>query len=254
MSLQYNSDFTKEDHAHKKKKKITTSAAGRIFLAMGHIAHHKREEPWLNTLIARNAYNGTHLWKRQLTPGFMLHRNTLIATPETLYLGDDTSCKLLNAATGKLQTEIKIPEKIDPDGVWKWMALEKGILYAVVGEKEPLDEVVRGGRKVPGWPWSGLGKGYASKSLINIIKKLRPPFNLPPSAIAAGIAALNDDKHLEKVVNHNRNIKSWFIDELNNCCLLDIHFSDLFIDISRSLILFSAKGTLSKAPGASNFL
>ena len=61
-----------------------------------------------------------------------------------------------------------------------------------------------------------LGWGYASKSLINIIKKLRPPFNLPPSAIAAGIAALNDDKHLEKVVNHNRNIKSWFIDELNN--------------------------------------
>ena len=41
-----------------------------------------------------------------------------------------------------------------------------------------------------------LGWGYASKTLINIIKKLRPPFNLPPGAIAAGIAALNDDNHL----------------------------------------------------------
>ena len=61
-----------------------------------------------------------------------------------------------------------------------------------------------------------LGWGYASKSLINMIKKLRPPFNLPPGAIAAGIAALNDEKHLEKVVNHNSNIKSWFIDELSN--------------------------------------
>ena len=49
-----------------------------------------------------------------------------------------------------------------------------------------------------------------------MIKKLRPPFNLSPGAIAAGIAALNDTKHLEKVVNHNNNIKSWFIDELNN--------------------------------------
>jgi len=61
-----------------------------------------------------------------------------------------------------------------------------------------------------------LGWGYASKSLINMIKKLRPPFNLPPGAIAAGIAALNDERHLEKVVNHNNSIKSWFIDELNN--------------------------------------
>ena len=33
-----------------------------------------------------------------------------------------------------------------------------------------------------------LGWGYASSSLINMIKKLRPPFNLPPGAIAAGIA------------------------------------------------------------------
>ena len=61
-----------------------------------------------------------------------------------------------------------------------------------------------------------LGWGYANKSLINIIKKLRPPFNLPPGAIAAGISALNDEKHLIKVVSHNTNIKSWFIDELNN--------------------------------------
>ena len=34
-----------------------------------------------------------------------------------------------------------------------------------------------------------LGWGYASSSLIDMIKKLRPPFNLPPGAIAAGIAA-----------------------------------------------------------------
>ena len=60
-----------------------------------------------------------------------------------------------------------------------------------------------------------LGWGYASKILINMIKKLRPPFNLPPGAISAGIAALEDDDHLNKVINHNSNIKSWFIDELN---------------------------------------
>ena len=61
-----------------------------------------------------------------------------------------------------------------------------------------------------------LGWGYASNLLINMIKKLRPPFYLPPGAIAAGIAALNDESHLKKVVSHNSSIKSWFIDELNN--------------------------------------
>ena len=61
-----------------------------------------------------------------------------------------------------------------------------------------------------------LGWGYASSLLINMIKKLRPPFNLPPGTIAAGIAALNDENHLEKSVIHNSSIKYWFIDELNN--------------------------------------
>ncbi len=61
-----------------------------------------------------------------------------------------------------------------------------------------------------------LGWGYASKLLINMIKKLRPPFNLSPGAIAAGIAALNDENHIKKAVNHNSSIKFWFIDELNN--------------------------------------
>ncbi len=60
-----------------------------------------------------------------------------------------------------------------------------------------------------------LGWGYGSKSLINIIKKIRPPFNLPPGAIAAGISALDDDEHLQKIVKHNSQIKSWYIDELN---------------------------------------
>jgi len=61
-----------------------------------------------------------------------------------------------------------------------------------------------------------LGWGYGSKSLINIVKKIRPPFNLPTGSIAAGIAALKDDKHLNKVVKHNSEIKNWYISELNN--------------------------------------
>ena len=60
-----------------------------------------------------------------------------------------------------------------------------------------------------------LGWGYASKELIQILKKLRPPFNITPGAIAAGIEALKDKKHLKKVVKHNNSIKNWLINELN---------------------------------------
>src|SRR5262249_45258693 len=41
--------------------------------------------------------------------------------------------------------------------VWKWMGLENGVLYALVGEKEPLENTIRtGGFRGAGWPWWGL--------------------------------------------------------------------------------------------------
>ncbi|MBP89096.1 MAG: hypothetical protein CMJ64_20665 [Planctomycetaceae bacterium] len=142
---------------------VTVSSGGRLFKAFGHIALKEREWPWLNKLVAVNAYNGTMLWKRDLTPGFMIHRNTLIATPDVLYFGDNESCKLIDATTGEVRDEIRIAKEIDPNGVWKWMAMESEVLYALLGPKEPIDKVIRGDRKVPGWPWKDLGDGYASE-------------------------------------------------------------------------------------------
>jgi len=115
---------------------VTVAAGGRIFRACGHLAHKENQNPMLNTLLAANAYNGAILWKRPLNEGFMILRNTIIATPETLYLGDDESCKLLDAATGELKDEIA-PGDPEVDGtVWKWMALEDGILYGLIGGQE----------------------------------------------------------------------------------------------------------------------
>jgi Histidinol-phosphate/aromatic aminotransferase and cobyric acid decarboxylase len=58
--------------------------------------------------------------------------------------------------------------------------------------------------------------GYGSKNLINIIKKVRPPFNLPPGTIAAGIAALYDDHHLNNIIEHNSSITDCYISDINN--------------------------------------
>ena len=145
---------------------VTVAAGGRLFKAFGHIAVKEREWPWLNSLVAQNAYNGTVLWKRPLTEGFMIHRNTLIATEHTLYVGDNQSCKLLDSVTGKLRDEIVLPKELGDGPAWKWMALVDDTLYAMVGKEEEADPTVKGARNARGWPWAGtaLGKGYNSKS------------------------------------------------------------------------------------------
>lgn len=146
---------------------MTVASGGRLFKAFGHIAFKEREWPLLNTLVALNAYNGTLLWQYKLRDGFMIHRNTLIATPDTVYLGDDESCKLLDAATGRVKDQITIPaakgDDAARDRVWKWMALEQGVLYALLGPEEEPATVLRGSSVRPGWPWNGLGRGYAKR-------------------------------------------------------------------------------------------
>ena len=133
---------------------VTVISNGRMFKAFGSRAFLRPQWSVLNTLQAFNAYNGTLLWQRSLDPDFMIHRNTIIATPDTLYLGDATSCKLLDAATGELKDEIKVPEDLSDGPVWKWMALDAGVLYALVGEKEPPGDALRGpGFRGAGWPW-----------------------------------------------------------------------------------------------------
>ena len=68
---------------------VTVAGHGRIYKAFGHIAHKANQNAVLNTLMGINAYNGTILWRRDLRPGFMIHRSTMIATPDALLLGDD---------------------------------------------------------------------------------------------------------------------------------------------------------------------
>lgn len=136
------------------------AAGGRVFMAFGHVAWHQREEAMLNTLLAVNGFNGTLLWKRLLTPGIMVDRSTMVATPTTLYLADEKSCKLLDAATGKLQDEIVAPAELTGGSFWKWMALDDGLLFALVGPDEKQDPDARWRSIRHGWPWTGISSGY----------------------------------------------------------------------------------------------
>ncbi len=139
---------------------VAVASAGRVFKGFGNVAFHEREEPFLNTLVAFNGYNGTMLWKRDLVPGIMLHRNTMIATPTTLFVGDDKSCKLIDTETGQLKGEIKPPLEVAGGTFWKWMGMEDDVLYALIGDQEQKDPVMRWRRQKHGWPWTDISKGF----------------------------------------------------------------------------------------------
>ncbi|MCA9066928.1 MAG: hypothetical protein KDA96_27865, partial [Planctomycetaceae bacterium] len=141
----------------------TVIAGGRIYKAMGHIAHKANQNEMLNTLLCINAWNGTILWRRPLSPGFMLHRNTMIATDDALYLGDHESCKVIDGRTGEVRREITVPAEITDGPVWKWMALRDGVLYALVGNPEVQIDTVSSDRRGLGhWPW-GMWDGHDYK-------------------------------------------------------------------------------------------
>jgi outer membrane protein assembly factor BamB len=139
---------------------VSVAAGGRVFRAFGHIAHKANQNAMLNKLLCVNAYNGIILWQRDLPEGFMIHRNTMIATEDALYLADHLSAKRIDARTGDVAGSIVLPEGIADGPVWKWMALEGGVLYALVGGREVGITTQRS--DAPGlghWPW-GMWDGH----------------------------------------------------------------------------------------------
>ena len=140
---------------------VSVAAGGRVFKLFGHFTSKIREWPLMHKLMAINGYNGAILWERELKPGFLLHRNTVVATAETLYVADDTSCKLLDAATGRQKGEIAPDPKIAGGRCWKWMALDRGTLYALIGGEEPAVRDERGKHTGRGWGWPNLDRSLS---------------------------------------------------------------------------------------------
>ncbi len=179
------------------------ASGGRVFMAFGHVAWHEREEPWMNTLAAIDGFNGTMLWKQPLTPGIMVDRCTMIATPDELYLADNQSCKVLDPATGRVREKIVPPAEVTKDKFWKWIALDGGLLYGLVGQDEPQDPDARWRRTAHGWPWTDMSRGYndakhlwgLGKTLVAIDRKTKqvvwshqedPPIDSRALCMAAG--------------------------------------------------------------------
>ena len=84
----------------------------------------------------------------------------MIATDDALYMGDHESCKVIDARTGEIRREIKIDAALTDGPVWKWMALQGDVLYALVGNPEVTVETLPSlNRGLGHWPW-GMWKGH----------------------------------------------------------------------------------------------
>ncbi len=138
---------------------VTVISAGRNFTASGHIAHHRREEPWLNTLYARNGYNGFELWRKRLPDGYLVHRSAFVAMPDAFYMinTDGDGCLILDPDTGEERERIDVPEIA---GAWKWMVLEDGVIYAMAGKRADPTETTLVRSPFPAWSWGELSDGY----------------------------------------------------------------------------------------------
>ena len=177
---------------------VAVASGGRMFKAFGHVAFKKREEPFLNKLVAFNGYNGTMLWQRDLAEGVMIHRNAIIATPDVLYVGDDKSCKVIEAATGELLDKIAPPTDVAGGTFWKWMGMEDGILYALIGRQEQKDPTMRWEREAHGWPWNPISRGFNQPDKI---KDAEEAYSAHPWGFGRNVLAI-DPKTKKVLWNH----------------------------------------------------
>ncbi len=58
-----------------------------------------------------------------------------------------------------------------------------------------------------------LGWGVASREIIEVLSRLRGPFNVNSAALSAGVAALNDAEHRDYCLAENEKLRDWMTRE-----------------------------------------
>jgi histidinol-phosphate aminotransferase len=59
-----------------------------------------------------------------------------------------------------------------------------------------------------------LGWGYCPPAIADALNRLRGPFNINAAAISAGLAALDDQAHIEKSRAHNKEWRDWLVQQI----------------------------------------
>ncbi len=101
-----------------------------------------------------------------------------------------------------------------------------------------------------------IGWAYGPTDIIDVLNRIRGPFNVNSAAIAAGTAAIGDSAHVQKSVNHNNQWLAWLTEELENIGLhvtpsvgnfILVHFPDDNRSAAAADALLSSKGYILRA-------
>lgn len=109
-------------------------AGGRLFTFRSGRGEGERKH---HTLVARSAYNGMELWRRELG-AYNSARCCAVATPGRLFMIDGDGVLLLKTETGVECGRIAGPK---PGGQVKWIAVSDRVLVLLTGEKDELKDV-----------------------------------------------------------------------------------------------------------------
>lgn len=102
--------------------------------------------------------------------------------------------------------------------------------------------------KIHGLAALRIGWAYCPKAVADVLNRIRGPFNLTSSAIAAGAAAIEDCAYWQKAVKHNTKWRTWMRDEIASMGLTVTDSVANFL-----LVGFSSLGP-GKADAADEFL
>ncbi len=75
--------------------------------------------------------------------------------------------------------------------------------------------VTRTFSKIHGLANLRIGWAYGPRNVVEVINRIRGPFNLNGPAIAAGVASLADTAHIEAAIEHNERWLPWLADAIS---------------------------------------
>ncbi len=115
--------------------------------------------------------------------------------------------------------------------------------------------------KIYGLAGLRIGWAYCPVEIADVLNRIRGPFNLSSASIAAGVAAIRDQAHMQKAVVHNSRSLPWLTAELEKLGLrvtpsvanfLLIHFDGVGLSAAEADNALKAEGIFLRRVAAYN--
>lgn len=113
-------------------------------------------------------------------------------------------------------------------------------------ERFPNLIVTRTFSKIFGLAGFRIGWAYSSQEVIDVLEKIRGPFNVNQVAQKAGSLILRDKAFIKKSINHNNKWKAWTINNINKLGLVVLPSYTNFVLVKIKNNNFSAEDISSK--------